>query len=178
MSCINHFITSNPDLYSMCGVIPCGATDHHMIFGTCKKHKVKHSKVPTVGRAYSHLKPEAFVLDVCSQDWSSVFEEQDGNGSWLNFREKFILILNAHAPYKTFQARADRQPWVTTEYLENCNERDELINVASLSQNQGDIALAKRARNRVVFLKRDLKHIFFRTSINDAQGNMVAYGRC
>ena len=85
-----------------------------------------------------------------------VFEENNGNNSWLKFKPLFSNILNVHAPYKTFQSRTDRQPWVTTEFLENCNERDELVDIASNSGNPVDIARARRVRNRVVFLKQDL----------------------
>ena len=72
---------------------------------------------------------------------------------------------------KTFNDREDRQPWVSTEYLEACNERDELQKKSKKTGQAIDKFLANRARNRTTSLKRELKRLFFQTSIQEANGD-------
>ncbi len=60
---------------------------------------------------------------------------------------------------------------VTTEFLENANEHD---NLSRLAKPQGCPVLRERhrlARNRVVSLKREFKRHYFRNSIQDAKGD-------
>ncbi len=76
--------------------------------------------------------------------------------------------MHEHAPLKTFNTRRDRQPWVTTGYLESANERDEMQDKAKRSQLAIDDLRAKIIRNRTVSMKRNLKALFFQTSIQDA----------
>ena len=64
-----------------------------------------------------------------------------------------------------------RQPWICTEFLEACNERDELQKKAKTSNSACDKIIANRASNRTVFLKWELKRLFFQTSIQDAHGD-------
>ncbi len=93
---------------------------------------------------------------------------QDPDVAWNIFKDKYINILNTHAPFKHFNTRADRKAWVTTEFLENANEHD------NLAKSWGCSVLRERfrlARNRVVSLKRDFKHHYFRVSIQDAHGD-------
>ena len=85
--------------------------------------------------------------------------------------------MHKHAPLKVFSTRDDRQPWVNTEFFESANERDELAKKAEKSNRACDAFIAKRARNRTVSLKRELKRLFFQTSIRDSHGTQQNYGK-
>ena len=93
------------------------------------------------------------------------------NSAWNKFKLKFNTILDKHAPTKTFSSRRDRQPWVTTEYLEGTNERDNKASTASQTLAPEDKAEYRRTRNRVTALKRELKHLYFQTSIEKSHGD-------
>ena len=56
----------------------CGATDHYIVFEMRKRQKCKHPNEPTIGQLDRMKK---FILDVCSRDWSMVFDENDANNS-------------------------------------------------------------------------------------------------
>ena len=74
------------------------------------------------GRAYSRLNKDDFSRDVQSHDWSDVLNEVDPDLAWQKFKTQFLSYLDKHAPFKYFNTRKNRKPWVTTEFLENANE--------------------------------------------------------
>ena len=168
---LDHYVTSDGGLYEQRGVLSVSATDHLPIFASRKKFKDAHDIEKTYGRAYSRLKPDVFQTEVASHDWSNVLLEMDPDNAWNIFKVKFIRILDKHAPYKYFNTRTDKKAWITTEFLENANERD---NLSRLAKSRGCPVLKerhRRTRNRVVSLKREFKRLFFKTSIDEAKGD-------
>ena len=117
------------------------------------------------------MKPDKFMSEIEEHDWSQVLNCQDSNTAWNSFQVDFLNILHINAPIKMFGDREDRQPWVSTEFLESCNERDDLQAKAKKSKLAIDTFIANRARNRTTSLKRELKRLFFCTSIEEADGD-------
>ena len=171
MGILDHFVTSDCELYAKTGVIIHGATDHFIIYGTRKKDKVDHPKDMYTGRAYGKLDKNKFKYDIIQHNWDHIYNNNDPEIAWELFKRDFIKILDKHAPHKFFNTRADKKPWVTTEFLESANERD---NLSRMAKSRGCPVLKEqhwKARNRVVSLKREFKRHFFRNSINDAKGD-------
>ena len=69
-SCLDHFLTSAPDLYSQHGICPYMKSDHLVIYGARKKVKYKKNFV----RARSYLKYDAnvFADELAKLYWSPV----------------------------------------------------------------------------------------------------------
>ena len=136
-----------------------------VVFASRKKAKTKHDTERYYGRAYGKMDQTKFILDVMTTDWDDVYTAPDPELSWTTFKTKFVSILDKHAPYKYFNSRLDRQPWVTTEHLERANERDEKANISATLLTPDAKLDFKRTRNRVTPLKREFKRMFFETSI-------------
>ena len=75
-----------------------------------KKPKTKHKKTKFIGKSYSDFSELAFQLEIESSDWSNVFAADNVDLAWTNFRDKFISVLNNHAPFKSLSARENPQP--------------------------------------------------------------------
>ena len=172
-SLLDHHLTTDPYLYQHTGAIATNASDHFFVFTVRKKPKAKHQKSKHTGRAYSKLKPEKFKGEILSHDWNEVMRSDDSNRAWSLFKQAFLQILHDNAPIKTFNDRDDRHPWVSTEFL----ERDDLQKQAKNSGTPIHKFLANRARNRTTSLKRELKRLFFRASIQEAEGDTKNSGR-
>ena len=152
---LDYLATSEPNLYLRHGVLTVSATDHLPIFVNRNKFEEEPEKEKIYGTAYSPLKPEEFKREVNTTDWSVGLNEQDPDIAWSIFKSKYLKILDTHAPYKFFHSRADKKPWVTTEFLENANERD---NLSRMAKSRGCPVLKerhRRDRSRVVSLKRE-----------------------
>ena len=124
-SSIDHFMTADKELYWMVGVIPHGATDHFSVFSTRKKAYSKHDKDIYTGHSYRKIDKNVFQYDVLTSDQDEAYKCEDPENAWNIFKSGFFHVLDKHAPYKMFNSRRDCQSWVTTEYLERANERDE-----------------------------------------------------
>ncbi len=167
-SLIDHYLTTDSKLYRLSGALPTNASDHVFVYTARKKPKVKHPKSKFKGRAYSRLNENEFKREISEINWFEIIDQTDSNTAWEQFRNKFTKILHKHAPLKTFRTRRDRQPWVTTAYLESANERDEVQDKAKKTNLALDKLRAKIIRNRTVSMKRNLKSLFFQTSIQEA----------
>ena len=112
-----------------------------------------------------------FKEEILSHEWGPVLRDNDQDSCWKSFKQAFISILDKHAPHKEFHTREDCKPWVTTELLENCNERD---NIGKRRRDHNCPILkhqAKQIRNRVVSMKTELQRIFFQNSIEETRGD-------
>ena len=61
---IDHFATTDSDLYTTNGVVSLFATDHVPIYAVRKKLKEDHDKGTFRGRAYSRMDKVKFISDV------------------------------------------------------------------------------------------------------------------
>ncbi len=83
-----------------------------------KSQKVKHGKERIRGRAYSKMNRKDFINDIANQDWGSIYQSNDPELAWSLFKQNFLKILDNHAPYKWFNSRINRKPYVTNELPE------------------------------------------------------------
>ena len=71
-----------------------------------------------------------------------------------------VLNQGVSSEVEKINTRADKKPWITTEFLESTNERD---NLSWMAKSRGCPVLKEHhriARNRVVTLKREFKRHF------------------
>ena len=62
VSLIDHFITSDLELYSNTGVVAHGATDHFVIYAIRKKVHIKHDQDWYRGRLYGKMDKVSFAM--------------------------------------------------------------------------------------------------------------------
>ena len=117
-SLIDHYLTTNTEVYSNSDTLPTNASDHFYVYANRKKPKTKHPKSKVRGRAYSRLDETKFKEDIANNNWTNIMESHDCDGVWELFCTQFLEILHRHSPTKVFNTRRDRQPWVCTIYLE------------------------------------------------------------
>ena len=177
-STLDQFVTSDQDLYTVNGVLTVFATDHLPIFTVRKKLKEDHPKRKFKFRAYGKMDKANFKQDVLSHNWDHVQENNDPDSCWGMFKHDFLSILGRHALYKEFHTREDRKPWVTTEWLENCNKRD---NIGKRGRDQDCPVLKQQPtqiRNRVVSMKRELQSLFSKIPLLNHMATVPNYGKC
>ena len=170
-SLIDLFITTDEELYSQHGVCPTMVSDHYIIFGARKKFKVKSNKTHLLACRYKGLNENGLVEDLSMADWTSVTNATDPSVAWDKLVSIFIGILDLHAPYKYMYFGNNLPEWVTRELLAEIKYRESLANKADKTKNPVDIIAAKRKRNYVTGLKRNLKRTYFTRAINEAKND-------
>ena len=99
ISIIDHFCTTDPDLYCQCGVCPSDESDHDLIYGARKKIKVKWVKVRKWARKYKNLNEIDLKHDIDTHDWSKILDNDNPTECWDLFVDDFNAILDKHAPW-------------------------------------------------------------------------------
>ena len=99
-TCIDHFATSDIELYEQHGICPIDISYHYMIFASCKKFKIKHDKVQLTARKYKHFNEGRVIADIEGHNWDRLFACTDASLAWDMFVWNFNKILGRHAPWK------------------------------------------------------------------------------
>ena len=90
-SLMDHYLTTNEELYATAGALPTNASDHFFVYTSRKKPKTKHHKSKFKGRAYSRLDEDKFREDIARINWQEIIDDQDCNLAWEQFQQKKSL---------------------------------------------------------------------------------------
>lgn len=63
ISYLDHFLCNNSSLFSQHSICVNLESDHHIIYASRKKFKIKHPKVRILARSYSKYDPDKFSND-------------------------------------------------------------------------------------------------------------------
>ena len=123
-SCIDHVYTNSRLRCSGIMVTPFGSSDHDLV-GYFRLTKIPPEPSRTIRkRSYKNFVLEEFLEDLKSVDWSEVLIETDVDMGVEVFTEKFLNVLDLHAPWIKFQRRKHYSPWLTKETKELIKCRD------------------------------------------------------
>ena len=167
-SCLDHIMTSAPALYSQHGLSPYMESDHVIIYAARKKFKVEHEKTFVRARSYRNFNAEAFSRAVDDYDWSYVYNTFDVDTCWNNFCHGFISIMDRFLPFKNMRFGEDYPKWADSHFFSSANERDRAIAKVLKHRTAENIAKAKRLRNSVTAIKRNLQRDYFRQAFENA----------
>ena len=176
-SIIDHFLTTDPCLYSQHGTSPTIVSDHYIISGARKKIKIKTGKIKMLVRKYKGLDETKLINDLSNADWSPVMETEDPSIAWDNLVEIFTNILDHHAPYKNMHFDENIPVWMTHELLAEIKVRNSLTKKADRTKNNIDIRLAKMKRNYITGFKRNLKRNYFKQAIENVKDDPIKLWR-
>ena len=109
-SCIDHVYTNSRLRCSGIMVTPFGSSDHDLV-GYIRLTKIPPEPSRTIRkRTYKNFVLEEFLEDLKSVDWSEVLIETDVDMGVEVFTEKFLNVLDLHAPWIKFQRRKHYSP--------------------------------------------------------------------
>ena len=113
---IDHIVTNKPDKVADSGVIPCGISDHDLIY------IIRHAKLPKIKRKpriltiriHKNLTESSLLDDLNGIPFDLISDTSDNaSGIWLTWKTFFMNILNKHASIKTIRVRGNNLPYVT-----------------------------------------------------------------
>ena len=106
-TCIDLILTSTPKQHIETKPLKLGLSDHYMVY-TIIDLKIKHSylnhKYATF-RSYKKFNENVFIDDVQKSFVNSVFDKNDMNGSWEEWKCKFLAICDKHAPIRKMRVK-------------------------------------------------------------------------
>ena len=151
-SLIDLILLNNPDCMKQWGVadIP-GISDHHMVYMTYAIRRPKFKPKIITKRDFSQFSSDNFLEDVRNVQWGDIFSRRDGDidTKVTIFEEKFLSIINSHAPFKTFRVTKPATLWLTSEIKSLMDYRDKLKAICNATNMDEDISKFKETRNQV-----------------------------
>ena len=128
-TCIDHILT-NTESKVIRGVIPCGISDHDIVYMIKNMRIPKARNLPKVQtvRNYKKFDLNEFHADIKTIPFDVIRSQNvdDANKLWLTWKAFFLAILNKHAPLITIKTRANKLPYVNADLRRLIRQRDYL----------------------------------------------------
>ena len=170
-SLIDIILSNKPEFVKLSGVIPMSIGDHDLIGCVCKINHIKFKSKSLTCRNYKYYDSRAFSNQLCSIDWSLVYDNVDVRSAWLYMKTVIMGIFDKHAPLITKRVKGKPAPWLTAELKSVMNERDSLLRKYRKSKNMADFQAYKQKRNLVNCELRHAKLNYNRNLLNENMDN-------
>ena len=170
---IDHIYTNDTSIVSNILVPATGISDHFPVCCTLSVKTVKpvlnvHSSI--VYRCFKQFDERAFLMDLHVIPFENVYNFSDPNVALSHWIDLFLDVINKHASLKKRRRKEEEKkrlkhqtlpPWLNTDIKQAMLLRDKC-------RKQKKFVEYKQQRNRVNYLEREAKNIYF---FNDLAGN-------
>ena len=168
---IDHFYTNCPEKLSQVNTMFWGGSDHKMIFAT--RHAKLPNKIPRYvkKRSFKNFSSFDFCEEMSKVSWFDIYQCEDIDTAVQLFTDRFIRVLDNHAPMKIFQNRTNYSPWLSVDTKELIRQRNVAQSHAALTNNSKDWKTFRNLRNQVTSKLRVEKLNWQTKKINDSSKN-------
>ena len=157
------------------GGIPCGISDHDLIFMTRKARLPKLKIPPRVVNARNHKKIDlkAFQLDIQHIPFDIIKTvSKDVNDIWLRWKTFFLDILEKHMPTTEFRLKANKIPYIIAEAKQMIRQRHYLRAKANKTGSNILRQAYNHIGNKVNSTLRKLRKNYYTNRIQINEGNL------
>ncbi len=148
-SLIDIIMTSNVSLVENHGVALSHISDHYLVYATLKLKMSKPLPSYKCVRSYKNYKPDSFLADLQRIPWYDISIMDDVNVMLDHFNERFLHVLETHAPVKTVRIKHRSCPFISTEIRELMQYRNNLLKTARSTKSATDWEMYRNLRNEV-----------------------------
>ena len=161
---IDVLLSNMPDRHVSTGVFKLTMSDHYMTYTvikqTVEKQKVKHNIVRY--RDYKNFNETMFLKDLeDSGVLQKLFECQDANDAWLQFKTEYLRVCDKHAPIKVSRLKNRCNFWMNREILSLMYRRDYVHDKAARLHDPDLQQEYRRLRNEVTALTKKAEQEYY-----------------
>ena len=150
---IDHGFSSKNQIQDVQIFSPSVEMDHLIVLYTTNfPVEPKYRKQSFISRNKRNFDANKFSLDLSNQDWSNLYQCEDGNSMYNAFINVFSTTLEFHAPLiKSFQPerKIAEKPWLTKELREEIAKKHRLFNIWKNNPSEQAHTIFKYQRNLV-----------------------------
>ena len=159
-STIDLILTNKPKSFQNTCITETGLSDFHKLISTFFKTQITRLKPKIVFyRNYKHFEDSRFLEDLNSTDFS--LNTDDPNENYNFITDKFLNVVNRHAPLKKKTLRGNQAPFLTKELRKEIYTRSKLKNKYNRNPTEENKAIYKKQRNKCVYLRRKAIKVYF-----------------
>ena len=137
-SLIDIIMTSNVSLVENYGVVLSHISDHYLIYASLKLKMLKPPPTYKCVRSYKHYKPDSFLADLQRIPWYDISIMDDANVMLHHFNERFLHVMETHAPVKTVRIKHRSCPFISREIRDLMQYRNNLLKTARSTKSRTD----------------------------------------
>ena len=170
---IDHIYTTNPNNIIEVSVPVYGLSDH---FPLCLTWSKKGIRIPKCThkeiyfRSYKTFVSEQFVSDLCSADFSNIYQYTDPDMALAAWYDTFLTVFDKHVPPKVRRVKPNAKPvWFNEEIYAAIKYRDKLLATTGKDLN------FKKQRNKITAMKRIAKRKYFGELISSRKDNKTIW---
>lgn len=162
-------ITSNTNLVDSSGVLPCHISDHYLVHATLKLKNPKPPPRFVRMRSFKYYDGQQFAADLEQIPWDEVASAEDASEMLDRFNNKFIDVLDAHAPVKTIRIKHRCCPFVDAEIRDLMRNRNILLKRARQTRMLVDWEEYRLSRDRVKSELRNAEKEFVKRKLESSK---------
>ena len=166
---IDHIWMNKPSRLVFYRNIVRAYSDHNLILFAIRTMDKQTDKHEIVMRDRRKLDLKEFKSDLAGIEWDNFFECEDLDILNSMFEDKFLQVLNKHAPMRIIQKRKQFRNWMDNEVKTQMKIRDELHESARNSRRMEDWVEYRSQRNRCVKLLKNAKKNHFSKLYRDIE---------
>ena len=167
---IDHVYMSHPDRSAKLEVKCISASDHFPVCFTHKKYNIKKNKHTLIEyRSHKTFNENAFIQDLQSKPWNTVFQHDNPENALLVFEEMYKDVLDYHLPKRVRRVKHEVQPeWMTPDILEHMHKRDRY-------KAEGNKDMYRIYRNQCVQMVENAKESLYKRKLEEAATSKDAW---
>lgn len=169
-SLIDVILASNTSLVEKSGVEVTHISDHYLVYSILKLKLPKQLSY-IVTRSLKNYSSERFTRDLAQITWQENSIDNDINQKTDNFNQKFLNVLNMHAPIKTIKIKRRLCPFVDREIVVMMKTRNMFHRIARETGQALDWDRYRSYKNQVKEKLREAERKFVHNKINNNNNN-------
>ena len=158
------------------GVYHVGMSDHSLIY-IHRKISIPRKQPKIINtRQFKHHN-----LEIYKHDLAKILENQpqddDPNMLWEDWKSKFLLVADMHAPPVTSRVRSGHAPWLTSEIKKKIYDRDFLKKKSIKTGSIHFFNAYKKTRNQLNSLIKSTKSKYYNDVLNQGRKDPKQCGK-
>ena len=147
--CIDHIYVNCQNKCSEATVVAAVNSDHLATIFTKYSKEIRMKPRATKKRSSKNFNQDSFIREVKYTSFESVLETDTPEEATERFKNIFCNIIENHAPMKIFQNRKNYAPWLSDATKKLRNDRDNLKEESTSSQDPEVLRKYRAARNNI-----------------------------
>jgi len=161
---------NKPELITMTGVDHLGISDHSLIY-VCRKISISRNEPKIIrSRQFKHYDKNSFLTELRAI-LQHMTNDNNPDVLWEDFKTKFLLVADVHAPQITRKVKSEYTPWMTNNIKKQIYHREFLKKKAIKTGSENMFVAYKKSRNTLNKLIKDTKMNYYTRALNDAKNN-------
>ena len=148
-----------------------GISDHNLIGCIRKMNSQKYKRKIINARNYRAYSKEEMLSDLRRVDWDLLYKLENVNTAWKFISDNLRKFFNKHAPKIEKRVKGRPCPWITNEFADCMNKRDQLLRKAEKSGRQEHWKIYKKKRNRCTKMVRKAKRDYHKRLLQENSRN-------